>query len=92
MIAPDKVGGSIDRIYNKYPAFGGVAFNGFLLLPKEQGLRHERGQLLLEKLLHRQIVVRHQIRRGGLFMGVAVDLLGAVDDLAGLADHRNQFL
>ena len=52
------------------------------LLAEEIGLRADAQQLTAQKLLHRHIIFRHQIRRAGLLAGVPLDVVGVADHVS----------
>ena len=57
------------------------------LLTEENGPGNQGRQLLLEEALHRQIVLRHQIGGGGLFVGLAGNVAGGEDNFSRLTNN-----
>ena len=62
------------------------------LLPEEIRLRQQGQQLLPQKALYRQIVLRHQIRRAVLLMGGRRHVVGAADQFPGPAHNIDDTL
>ena len=86
--ATDEVGGAVDGVHDEHPARQGAGVL-LLLLAEEEGPGDQRGQFSLQKALHRQIVLRHQVGGGALLVGLGPDVMGGEDDLPRLADDGN---
>ena len=88
--APDEVGGAVDGVHDEGPRRRqGIVLP---LLPEEIRLRQQGQQLLPQKALYRQIVLRHQIRRAVLLMGGRRHVAGAADQLPGPAHNIDDTL
>lgn len=80
MQLPHKVGGAVDGVDDEDPVLGQRLV--LPLLTEEIGLRTDAQQLTAQKLLHRHIVFRHQIRRAGFLAGVPLDVVGVADHVS----------